>query len=478
MTEVTIAQSRVELEDPHNCTDSNDVLTVFEALFEALVCFAPGGGFEPGLAERWTVSEDARVWTFYLRADAKFHNGEAADAEAVKHSLERMARPDMGVTLGAPGVYAQYLGGAEVDVLARDQVRVRTAAPLADLLDILVYGYILPPGALAEAGAAFAGAPVGSGPYRFESYEPGLKVTLRANVAYHGEAPPYERVTWRAYSSAGARLDALMSGEAHIANALSLAAKDVLVRSAGHSAVEYLSPTAYIYLLNAARGPLSDSRLRRALNLSVDRRALIAEVLQGAGQPLEGFVSPVHFGAGSGGLDTDLEEARRLMTAAGYPDGLTLAVDCPTRLPDEAEALTAALARQLAGVGIALEVHRVEDRTAYAHQVRLKQIHDLCVFDSSPMSTFRVLKEKIDSRTAGSWWQGYRNPEVEALLDGAVATVEPETRASLYRRCYGLLQQDPPWLTLYNHRQLIGLTGSHEGWSMRFDGLLDPRHLP
>jgi len=394
----------------------------------------------------------------------------------------------MGVTLGAPGVYAQYLGGAEIDVLARDQVRVRTTAPLADLLDILVYGYILPPSVLAKAGTAFANAPVGSGPYRFESYEPGVEVTLRANAAYHGETPLYEHVTWRACGGAEARLDALMSGEAQIANTLAPAAKDVLDRSAGHSAVEYLSPTAYIYLLNAARGPLSDPRLRRALNLAVDRRALIAEVLQGAGQPLEGFVSPVHFGAGGNGQDTDPqdtgpqdtgpEEVRRLLTAAGYPDGLTLAVDCPTRLPDEAEALTAALARQLAGVGIALEVHRVEDRTAYAHQVRLKQIHDLCVFDSSPMSTFRVLKEKIDSRTAGSWWQGYRNPEVEALLDRAVATVEPEARASLYRRCYGILQQDPPWLTLYNHRQLIGLTGSHEGWSMRFDGLLDSRRLP
>ena len=63
---MNIAQSRVELEDPDNCTASNDVLTVFEALFEALVRFAPGGGFEPGLAERWTVSEDARVWTFFL----------------------------------------------------------------------------------------------------------------------------------------------------------------------------------------------------------------------------------------------------------------------------------------------------------------------------------------------------------------------------------------------------------------------------
>ncbi len=480
MTGLTIAQARVELEDPHNCTDSNDVLTIFEALFEALVRFAPAGGFEPGLAARWTVSEDARVWTFYLRPGVTFHNGEPLDAAAVEASLARMARPDMGVTLGAPGVYAQYLGGAELEVLDRTTLRIALRAPLADLLDVLVYGYILPPRALAEAGAAFATRPVGSGPYVFESYDPGLQVTARANPDYHGGTAAPSRVTWKAYPSAAARLDALLAGEVQVANGLAPGAAESLARTPGITAIGYLSPTTYIYLLNAAQGPLSDPRLRRALNLAVDREALVTKVLQGAGQPLLGFISPVHDGgdAAAAGLGYDPNEARRLMAEAGFAEGLTLKVTCPTRLPDEAEALTAAVGAQLAAVDIRFDVEVVEDRTAYAHRVRKKQIGDLCVFDSSPMSTFRVLREKVDARSEGSWWQGYRNPDVEALLDRACATVEPRARSDLYRRCYDLLQQDPPWLYLYNHRQLLGLAGSHQGWTMRFDGLLDLRRLP
>ena len=480
MSGVTIAQTRVVLEDPHNCTDSNDVLTVFAAIFEALVRFAPGGGYQPGLAERWETSGDARTWTFHLRPGMKFHNGEPVDAEAVKASLQRMSRPDMGVTLGAPGVYAQYLTGAEVEVVDPATVRLTTVEPLADLLDILVYGYILPPRALAEGGDAFALQPIGSGPYRFESGEPGSRVTVRANPDYHGDQPPNASVTWKAYGSADERLSALMAGEVQVANALEPEALDQLERAGDRTAISYLSPTAYIYLLNAAAGPLRDPRLRRALNLALDRPALIESVLRGAGTPLTGFVSPVHFGAGSGGdgIGYDPDEARRLLAEAGFGDGMTLAVDCPTKLPDEAQVLTEAVAAQLKEVGIAFEVHVVEDRLAYANQVRLKQIHDLCVFDSSPLSTFRVLREKVDARSAGSWWQGYHNAEVEALLDQACTIMERDARADIYRRCYGLLQQDPPWLYLYNHRQLLGLAGKHDGWSMRFDGLLDVTRLP
>ena len=94
------------------------------------------------------------------------------------------------------------------------------------------------------------------------------------------------------------------------------------------------------------------------------------------------------------------------------------------------------------------------------------------------MSIFRVLHEKIDSRVRGSWWEGYANPAVERLIDQARTTISPEAREELYRQCYRLLQQDPPWLYLYNHRRVIGLRSDHPGWRMRTDGVLDVRSLP
>jgi peptide/nickel transport system substrate-binding protein len=475
-TSLTITQPRVLLDDPHACTDSSDVLSVFSALFDALVRRNDAGGYEPALATHWTVSDDARTYRFTLRDGVRFHDGTICDADAVRFCLERMARPDMGATLGAPGVYAQYLAGMTVEVLGPLDLSLTLAKPIADLFDILVYGHIVSPKAIEAAGEELPARAVGTGPYRLESYQPGEKLTVRACPGHFAEPPAYDQIIWIRGETAAVRLEQLRGGQADIANALDHAEGD----APGFTRKTYLAPTAIIFMFNAQNGPGADPRLRRALNLAIDRAALVQEVLHGAGQPLHGFVSPVHVGADpdAPNLPRDLPEARRLLAEAGYGDGLTLQLFCPTRLPDEAQELAAAVERQLAEVGLRFQIHLEADRTRYANQVRLKQIHDLCVFDSSPMSAFRVLHEKIDSRVKGSWWEGYENREVEALIDRARRTVDPMARAALHRQSFRLLQQDPPWLYLYLHHRTIALRGAHPNWTMRTDGVLDVRRLP
>ncbi|MCZ8187642.1 MAG: ABC transporter substrate-binding protein [Beijerinckiaceae bacterium] len=477
---VTIAQARVVLDDPHACTDSGDVLTVFGALFDTLVKRNDQGRYAPSLATGWTLSPDARTFTFRLREGVRFHNGDAFDSAAVKYSLERMARPDMGATLGAPGVYAQYLAGLEVTCDGPHSVTVTLAEPMADLFDVLVAGNIVSPRAIEAAGDDLAARAIGTGPYRLEGFVANEEIRLAA-VPGHFDGPVANAaLRYIRGATPAARLALAQDGSADIANGLETAEQQALAGGAGFTTIDYLAPTAIIFMFNATHGPGSDARVRRALNLGIDREALVRDVLHGAGQPLHGFVSPVHYGAdrNSPGFMQDKAEARRLLTEAGHADGVTFNVYCPTRLPDEAQALVKAVEMQLADLGVRFAVHLEADRTHYANQVRLKQIHDLCVFDSSPMSTFRVLHEKVDSRVRGSWWEGYANPAVEALIDRARRTVDDEARESLFRECYRLLQADPPWLYLYNHRRGVALRGSHPRWAMRRDGILDVRCLP
>lgn len=470
-----ILQQRLAFRDPHDCTDSADALALLEACFDAPVRRGTDGRFHPALAESWTVSDDARTWRFRLRPGLRFHDGSPLDAAAMRFSIERMKRPEIGATLGAPAVWRQYLGEAEVRDESALDFSIALPEPLADLLDILSSAYALPPH-LADA-PDFLAKPVGSGAFRVESVAAD-EIVMSANPGWWAGPPANPALLWRREPESRARAAALAQGTAAAATRLLPADAAALdpVRITRH---EHIDPTAIIFLLNAAKGPLAEARLRRALSLAIDREALVAEVLGGAGRPLAGFVSPHHFGAvPEARAACDPAEARRLLTEAGHGDGLTLAADCPTSLPDEAEALTAALGRQLARVGVRLEPHIVADRTRYAEQVRDKKIHDLCVFDSSPMSTFRVLYEKIDSRVKGSWWEGYRNREVEALLDEARRTVETGRREAIYRRAFALLQADPPWLTLYNHTRTAALAGRHQGWRMRPDGILDAARLP
>jgi peptide/nickel transport system substrate-binding protein len=477
---IRIAQSRVVLDDPHACTDSGDVLGVFGALFDTLVRRDGGGAYGPGLATEWTISDDARRYTFRLREGVRFHDGDPCDAEAVRFCLERMARPDMGATLGAPGVYAQYLTGMRVETDGAHALTVTLAEPLADLFDILAYGHIVSPRAVAEAGDDLARRAVGTGPYRLEAYVPDERIEMSA-VADHFDGPPEaERLVWVRGASAAERFEALRNGSVDIANGLDPETARALARTPDLTGIDYVAPTAIICMFNAQNGPGRSPDLRRALNLALDREALVERVLDGAGVPLHGFVSPVHFGADPDAepFRQDKAEARRLLVQAGYPDGLTLQVYCPTRLPDEAQALVREIGEQFADLNVRLEVHLESDRTHYANQVRLKNIHDLCVFDSSPMSAFRVLYEKVDSRVKGSWWEGYGNPEVETLLDEARRTVDRDRRRALYRQCYRILRDDPPWLYLYNHRRTLGFRGADPGWTMRPDGILDVRRLP
>jgi peptide/nickel transport system substrate-binding protein len=481
-----IAVPAVTMADPHDCTDNADTLSMLGAVFDALVAPHPKnpGEYLPALAVHWSLDEDCRCWSFELRSGVTFHNGEPCDAEAMAYTLRRMTRPDIGATLGAPAVWAQYLGGANIEVVGPLSLRLTTRNPTADLLDVLQHAYAVPPALLStpEGGVAFKARPIGTGPYSVAEFAPPAKLLVRIvkdHWSIAGPAPPHSWLQWTAATSPSDRIRLVEEGECELATRVtapdlpSLGPPTLLapaVMAPGLRFHEYLDPTCIILLFNCGAtsgGPCSDVRVRRALSLAVERSELVHTVLGGWGRPLHGCFSPSALG---GPLEvaalesppaTDMSmatersslvtkrynQARSLLEAAGYggKDGVTLQlrVDCPTRLPDEAQTLIHAVGMQFTrvfGPAVSLSVRVHADRVAYAHMVRRSEIGDLCVFDSSPQSAYRVLREKIDSRVEGAWWQGYHNPELNALLDVAAATPLTEARSTLYRQCMGLLQ--------------------------------------
>ncbi len=454
---LTIAQTRAALFDPQDCTDSADSLALLDAVFDPLVRRVGPGRFVAGLAEEW-VQEDARRTLFRLRPGVVFHDGTVCDAAAVAASLMRMADPAVGATLGAPGVWAQYLAGCEVEVVNSRTLRLVTTRDIADILDVVCAGAVMAPAAM--AAESMAGRWIGTGPWRLDSVD-------ETSVVMAPVRAGLPALRWVGVPEGRGR--ALQAGEADIATRVGTAAT-------GFATAEVSDPTAIICLLNAAQGPCADGRVRRALAMAIDRAAMIAAVTQGAAEPLVGFVSDRHFGfdAAAPGVAFDPVGAKALLAEAGYAGGLALVADWPTRLPDEAPVLLPVLQAQLAAVGVTLTARIEPDRVRYAERVRASDIADLCLFDSSPLSTFRVLAEKIDSRVAGSWWLGYCNPAIEALIDQARVVTDMAAREALYRRCYRLLQDDPAWLTFYTHRRVAASRGK---LAFRDDGVLDIRAI-
>ena len=168
----------------------------------------------------------------------------------------------------------------------------------------------------------------------------------------------------------------------------------------------------------------------------------------------------------------DPERARALLREAGYPDGLELVVDVPTSLPDEASLLARIMAEQYARISITFSIRLFEDRLAYAEMVRAKHIDDACCFDSSPQSTFRVLREKLHGSVQGPWWQGYSAPEVDRLIDLAARTKDPSQRRRIYQQAFRAIHDDAPWIFLYNPTVCYGFGPRLRDWHPGTNGMI------
>ena len=466
---LTIMQSSVSLGDPHVCSDSMNKLNLVFSVYDALIQRDAEGNYQPSLAESWAVGEDTRTWSFNLRNDVKFHNGETLTSADVVATMGRVLDPSIGGSFGTQGVYLSYLEGAEVSAIDDYTVQIVTEFPMADLLDLVVAMPISPASELHRLPEEY----VGSGPYRIKE-QTGSRVVLEANEAYWGTAPIYQELLWIAEPSSEKRTDALLSGEADVINRISIQDKERIVNDGGALTHELESGLCIIFMCNSFEGVCTDRRVRQALNYALDVEEIIKEIKGGAASPLNGFVTPLHFGhdPATPVYPYDPDKARALLAEAGYADGMELVLDIPAAMPDEAPALAEMMAEHYSRVGISVEIVVHEDRAAYSETVRDKKINDACCFDSSPRSTYRVLREKLMSTLEGPWWEGYENLQVNELIKEAEATFVESEREAIYRQIFNLVRDDAPWIFLYRPMEFWGVSSSVEGWQTRTDGLL------
>jgi peptide/nickel transport system substrate-binding protein len=453
--------------DPHTCTDANAVRNWRYALYEALVEH-DRGGFAPVLAQSWSCSEDARTWTFTLREGVRFHDGRSLTAGDVVYSLKRAAGPLLAGELFTV-TFHNYLASMELEAPDSRTVRLKTPEPMADLLELLCDIVIIPEGALAggpldgDNPRSGAKLPSGTGPYRLESFGGGA-ARLRDWPEHRGGSRELQVVEFRGVSAETLRIEALKGGRADLVTRLSPGSVGELGKAEAAELWQIESNLCVICLMDLNTDYLKDVRMRRALNHGADKRAIIGKVLHGRGDPLNGPLSPLHFGCDPDlpPYEHDPETARKLVAEAGVK-GQEVEIHVPTSLPDEAPRFSEMLAGQFRDVGVEPRIELHEDRFEYARSIAEKKFRGLFCFDSSPLSTFRVLREKLDSRFQGPWWQGYHSGEANRLLSRAAATADAQTRRGLYRRAYRIYREEAPWLYLFRPHRLWGIRRSSKG---------------
>ena len=215
--QLTIMQSSVALGDPHICSDSMNRLNLIFSVYDALVQRDSEGHYQPSLAGSGEVDEDPRTWTFTLRKDVQFHNGDILKSGDVIATMGRVLDPSIGGSFGTQGVYLSYLEHAEILAIDDLTVQIITEFPMADLLDLLVAMPISPESELHRLPEQY----VGTGPYRIKE-QTGSRTILEAHETYWGKAQEYRELRWIAESSSEKRTDALLSGEADVVTRISV----------------------------------------------------------------------------------------------------------------------------------------------------------------------------------------------------------------------------------------------------------------
>ena len=459
ISRLTIVQPTASLSDPHILSDIRDRRSIIDSIYDALIRRREDGSFGPWLAESWGVDASAQHWRFKLRPDVRCHDGGTLDAADASASILRAISPALPGELGTQGVLRGYLAGSTVRAEDPNTLAIDTPTPMADLLDLLVDIPVVPE----RAHSILPGPAVGSGPY-FVAFAETDRIELHAFADHWAGKPPAEELLWLGEPDPDRRLALLKAGQANLA-------VEPPRTFASTEEVRLLSTPGYlcvIFMFNLFEGPCREVLVRRALAHAVDVDALIADknIAAGAAVRLSGPLTPRHAGNDPALQPCiyDPESARRLLQVAGYAEGFDLDIDLPSRFPDESIWLAQRIVEYFAAVGVTAHLHVHENRPGYAEKIRSKQFGDLCCFDSSPASAWRVFCEKLDARRQGPWWQGYHNETVHTLLDQATTTVDVEQRTDLQRKISEETYKDMPWLFLYAPHSRWALGHAVSGW--------------
>ncbi|MYH62800.1 MAG: hypothetical protein F4148_13955 [Caldilineaceae bacterium SB0675_bin_29] len=459
MNELRIAQSQVILLQPEFTTDQPDLQTILALVYEPLMHWR-GRRVMPGLIASYEVRNDGRLWLLTMRDDARFHDGSPCTSEHVVQSLERMR--GAGGSFGMGGVYSPYFEPLSFEPVGKTQLRVESSSPTGDLADIFAAVYVGK-----QTGAA--DPPLGTGPFRLEEYVESEMLRL-SSVDSPDDDSQFPELTVSQIESASERYDALLNGQVDLATGLellpSIPENDGLT---WRKTTNTLSVTGF---LNGYEIPFSQPEARLAINLAVDVDEIIDNVWPGLAEPAATVVCPFHYGFSDALRPHGYDPARaqKLFDACDMPDELLLRT--PLVIPDRAPQVAALIKEQLARIGIPVRIEEETDRPKYAMDTSQKRIGHIALFDSSPLSTYRVLQEKISSQTQGLWWQGVEDSKADRLIDAAHLTIDNGRRRETYSRCLSWLHDNPHWLYLYHPIKLFAHRPNLSGIDMDHAGLL------
>ena len=425
---------------------------ILYALHDALVKPMPGNAMAPSLAESWSLSKDGLVQEFVLRQGVKFHSGEPVTADDVKFSFERYR--------GAANKVMKDKVAA-VEVVDPGRVRFRFKEPWPDFMTYYGSlttgaGWIVPRKYLEKVGDdGFKRAPVGAGPYRFVSFNPGVELVLEANESYWRKSPSVKRLVLKSIPDEATRLAMLKRGEADVVYLLQSALAEEARRTAGLT----LRPTPIVSTHWLAfldqwdpKSPWADRRVRLAANHAIDRQVMNEAITLGFSRITWSIIpQSFDFYWQPPAYPYDPVRAKQLLAEAGYPKGFD-AGDfwCEPATATMSEAAIGYL--QAAGIRVRL---RPLERAAFFKGYQEKKLKDIAYTITGAFGNAATRIETFVTSGGTYVYGGY--PDIDGLFREQAGELDRKRREAMLQRIQQLMHEKvmyaPIWELGFIHAQ-------------------------
>ena len=458
------------------------------------------------LAESWDITNEGTVYTFKLRNDIKWHDGEAFNADDVIFTLTALAHPNYhggndGRVMSIVGA-SEYQAGTAESVAGLKKiddytVEITLAQPNAAFMANM-YTAMLPEHILGEVDPGewgnhdFNRAPVGNGKYKFVEWKPGQYITLERNEEYYGTKPAIKNVTVQ-FGADTTLVAALMNGEVDVLYNLPASEIENVEAMPNSSVYTYEQMTVSYIGLNQLVPALSDRNVREALAHAIDKQTLVDTCFgEGLAFVCEDVFPSNHWSHSENVTvyEYNPELSKKLLEESGYTMGsngyyekdgqvLHLTFDMASSSADS-KAMAALLQQFFKAVGVSMEVIEQDFSTLAFTKLLPGNATEETTAEDFQMYTlgFGVEADPEEyndyfstSTGAGSWnFIHYSNAKVDELFDAQLLMADPAERTAAFNEIAELISQDIPWIPLFNKAGVTGLSSKVQNYSADFRG--------
>jgi peptide/nickel transport system substrate-binding protein len=441
----------------------NNSIWIFEQIFQTLYTVTPDGkNVVPQLATSYKVSADKKSYTFTLRQGVKFSTGETMTSKDVKFSIDHNSKAKDGWGFINTAIKS-------VDAPAPDTVVVNLKYPWAPLLaDLSLFSNgIIPANYGGKTETQFYNAPVGTGPFKWDSWHKGSALKLVRNPLYWEKGKPYlDSITWTDVPSDNTRQQQLQGGQAQIDQFPAWSTVSQL-QNAPDINMHLFNSTQTNYLaFNQLRKPFQDVHVRRAISLALNRDALVKAVLFGHGKPANSLFPPQvpFYDPDTPGLQFNLDQAKQEMAQSTVPKGFSTTIAIPSGDSDQLTIATI-VQSELKPLGITVKISQLDPNTQNTQFQDQKYdmsptLWTMDISDPDELATFAV-----DPKSgAKSFFTSYNNPAVVKATHDAEKTLDTAKRQELYNTLQTKAAQDAFMAFLYYSPYRYATTNSVQGF--------------